>query len=148
MGRFIEMANKVKSLTPKRISDELLVIIKKHETIATNLNTDQLFQGEDAKGKKLPNYSDRSVQVFGKPSGPMRLFETGSFYRGFFIRAEKFPAVFESSDLKTGHIADLLASKGHNPDDIYGLQKDNITDFARSYVLEDLQKFLRDFIRV
>jgi len=58
------------------------------------------------------------------------------------------PVVFESSDRKTGKIADLLASKGHNPDDIYGLQKSNLADFSKSYVLPELQKFFRNFIHV
>ena len=130
------------------MTEEVLVIVKKNEETATNMNTDQLFGGQDAKGKSLPNYSDRSVQVFGKPSGPMKLFDTGDFYRGFFVRADKFPVVFESSDQKSGKIADLLLSKDQDPDDIYGLNKTNLSDFSKSYVLPDLQKFIRDFLHV
>lgn len=148
MGKLIDLTNKLHQLTPERMTKEVLNIVKSNQETATNLNTDQLFSGEDAKGNKLPNYSERSVQVFGKHPGPWTLFESGSFYRGFFVRADKFPVVFESSDLKTGKIADALLSKGENPEDIYGLNKSNLTYFSRNYVLEDLQKFLHDFLRV
>ena len=148
MGKLLELRDKLYQLTPERMEKELLVIVKDNEDVATNMNTNQLFGGEDSKGKKLPDYSIRSVQVFGKRAGPMTLFETGDFYRGFFVKADKFPIVFESSDRKTGKIADLLESKGTNPDDIYGLNKTNLTDFARSYVLEAYQNFIRNFIRV
>jgi hypothetical protein len=148
MGKLIELSNKLKQLTAKRLEDEVLSIIRENETTLTNMNTDQLFQGQDSKGKSLPDYSERSVQVFGKPSGPMKLFDTGDFYRGFFVRADKFPVVFESSDRKSGKIADLLAAKGEDPDDIYGINKANLKDFSRNYLLPDLQKFLRNFLHV
>jgi len=148
MGKLIEISNKLRQLTAQRLEAEVLIIIRENETTLTNMNTDQLFQGQDAKGKSLPDYSERSVQVFGKPSGPMKLFDTGDFYRGFFVRADKFPVVFESSDRKSGKIADLLASRGEDPDDIYGLNKTNLADFSKSFVLPDLQKFLRDFLHV
>jgi hypothetical protein len=148
MGKVIDLSNKLKQLTVSMLEAETLKSMKRHEEIAVNMNTDQLFQGQDAKGKDLPKYSDNSVAVFGKPAGPMRLFDSGDFYRGFFLNTSKFPVMIFSHDQKTGKIADLLASKGHNPDDIYGLQKHNLTDFARSYVLEDLQNFFRNFIRV
>lgn len=130
------------------IEPETLAIIKKHEETATNMNTDQLFAGEDAHGVKLPDYSERSITVFGKPAGPMRLFESGDFYRGFFLDTSKFPVIVFSSDSKTGKIADLLSSKGHNPDSIYGLNKSNLADFSRSYVLPDLQRQVRELLGV
>ena len=148
MGKLIDLSNRIKQLTAQRLEAEVLIIIRENETTLTNMNTDQLFQGQDAKGKSLPDYSERSVQVFGKPSGPMKLFDTGDFYRGFFVRADKFPVVFESSDRKTGKIADLLAAKGEDPDDIYGINKANLKDFSRNYLLPDLQKFLRNFLHV
>lgn len=148
MGKLLDLHNRLQQLTPERIEKEVLVIVKDNEQVATNMNTDQLFSGQDSKGKNLPSYSRRSVEVFGKQDGPMKLFETGDFYRGFFVKADKYPIVFESSDRKTGNIADLLESKGHEPDDIYGLNKTNLTDFSRSYVLEDFRKFIRDFLGI
>lgn len=124
------------------MENELLAIVNDNETTATNLNTDQLFQGEDSRGDKLPDYSATSVNVFGKPSGPIRLFDTGDFYRGFFVHADKFPVVFDSRDSKRDELAKNFGN------DIFGLQKQNIKELARVYVLPDLQKFIRDFLRL
>jgi|SRR5688572_651643 len=148
MGKVLQLVAKLNQLTVSRLNEEVLASIERHETVVTNMNTDQLFQGQDSKGNSLPDYSERSVTVFGKPSGPMRLFDSGAFYRGFFLDTSKFPVVIFSNDSKTGKIAELLAARGENPDDIYGLQKHNLTDLAKSYVLPDLKKFFRNFIHV
>ena len=148
MGKLLDLHNRLQQLTTERIENEVLVIAKNNEEVATNMNTDQLFGGQDSKGKNLPEYSRRSVEVFGKPAGSWRLFGEGDFYAGFFLDASKYPIFIFSIDRKTGKIADLLESKGHEPDDIYGLNKTNLTDFSRSYVLEDFRKFIRDFLGI
>ena len=146
MGKLIDFSNQLNKLTPSQMESELLIAVEENEETATNLNTDQLFRGEDSKGLKLPPYSRRSVEVFGKQAGPMTLFDTGDFYDVFFMKVDKFPLSIFSSDRKTGKIADLLDSRGHKPDDIYGLQKANLTDWVRNYVLEDYQKRIRNFL--
>lgn len=148
MGNLFRFRDRLKSLTPERIEGEILNIVKKNEEVVTNMNTDQLFQGQDAKGNSLPDYSKRSVEVFGKPSGPWRLFDTGDFYRGFFTKVDKFPISIFSNGRNTGQIADSLLAKGRNPDDIYGLQKNNLADLNKSYVLPEIQKFNRKILGV
>lgn len=114
--------------------------IRDNEQQATNANTDQLFSGVDSLGFELPPYSKRSVQVFGKPEGPIRLFDTGNFYRGFFIKAKQFPIEIDSTDSKTNK---LVVNFGL---DIFGLTKANLEDFSRSYVLPTLQEKIRSFL--
>lgn len=143
MGKILDMANKMKGLTEASIDKAILKSFMDNQEAATNLNTDQLFQGKEATGGLLPPYSQRSVEVFGKPPGPMRLFETGDFYRGFFVKADKFPVVFSSKDKKTEKL-----TKAFGQDEIFGLDKENIKDFSNSYVLPDLQKFVRSFLHV
>jgi len=127
---------------------QTLKSLKNNQETAINFNTDQLFAGELADGSKMPDYSITSVTVFNKPPGPWRLYETGAFYRGIFMQTDKFPVVFSSKDSKTGKIADMLAAKGGNPDEIFGLNKQNLKDIAKEYVLPDLQSFIRSLIRV
>jgi len=148
MSKLKELSNRLGKLTPEVMRNKALSLVKDHEKEATNLNTDQLFQGEDSEGKSLPEYSDRSVTVFGKPSGPWRLFDSGDFYRGFFVRVEDRKVIFDSRDSKTGMILQALDFKGHDePTDIFGLQKQNLTDLVKSHVLPDLQKFVGDTIK-
>lgn len=148
MGKLIDLSARAAVLTRSHVDVLLLQSIKENEEAATNLNTDQMWKGEDALGNKLPDYSERSVQVFGKPSGPMRLFETGDFYRSMFINADKFPVVFSSSDSKEGKIADMLASKGTDIQDVYGLNKTNLKSFARGNVLETFQTKIRNVLHL
>lgn len=148
MATIFQFRDRVSQLSTERIEDELLTIVKANEEVVTNMNTDQLFQGKDAKGEDLPEYSNRSVEVFGKPTGPWRLFETGDFYRGFFTKVEKFPISIFSNGRNTGSIADSLLTKGRNPDDIYGLNKSNQADLNKSYVLGDLQKSVRKVLGI
>lgn len=142
MGKLYQLRDKMLQLTPERMEKEVLMIVKNNEDTATNLNTDQLFHGKDSDGNSLPNYSPTSVNVYNKPPGPIRLFDSGDFYRGFFLSANKFPIVFSSTDSKTDKLSKAF---GYG---IFGLQKKNLTDFARSYVLGDIGKFLREFIHV
>lgn len=56
----------------------------------------QLRQGLKGDGSYLPNYSPVSVAKFGKPFGPIKLYETGDFYQG--LKASAFGSVLEIDD--------------------------------------------------
>lgn len=56
----------------------------------------QLRQGLKGDGSHLPNYSPISVAKFGKPFGPIKLYETGDFYQG--LQAKAFGNVLEIDD--------------------------------------------------
>jgi len=56
----------------------------------------QLRQGLKGDGSYLPNYSPVSVAKFGKPFGPIRLYETGDYYQG--LKAKAFGNVLEIDD--------------------------------------------------
>jgi hypothetical protein len=143
MGKLLDIAHKMSGLTEESIYEAVLKSFRDNQEAATNLNTDQLFSGQETSGAPLPDYSKRSVEVFGKPPGPMRLFETGAFYRGFFVKADKFPVVFSSRDSKTEKL-----NKAFGEDEIFGLNKDNLKDFSQSYILPDIGRFVRSFLHV
>jgi hypothetical protein len=56
----------------------------------------QLRQGLTGDGTYLRNYSQRSVEEFGKPFGPIKLFETGDYYQA--LKAMAFGSVLEIDD--------------------------------------------------
>ena len=67
------------------------------QDLVAELNTKgQLHAGLLADGGQLPDYSKASVEMFGKTPGPIKLFQTGEFWKswnieltlnGFFIDA-------------------------------------------------------------
>lgn len=67
-------------------------VIKEEEHI-TDFQRDQLSQGKRADGSTLPDYSPTSVEVFGKPAGPIKLHDTGDYYDAFSVDA--FSDAFE-----------------------------------------------------
>jgi hypothetical protein len=68
------------------------------QDLVAELNTKgQLYAGLLADGGQLPDYSKASVKFFGKNPGPIRLFDSGDFWKswnieltlnGFFIDAD------------------------------------------------------------
>jgi len=56
----------------------------------------QLRQGLKGDGTHLRNYSPVSVAKFGKPFGPIKLYETGDYYQG--LKAKAFGSVLEIDD--------------------------------------------------
>lgn len=45
-----------------------------------DLNREQLLEGRRADGTVMPDYSYASVKYYGKPAGPIMLFDTGEFH--------------------------------------------------------------------
>lgn len=83
-----------------------------------DLNRKQLLEGRKASGKYLPAYSDRSVEEFGKPTGPIMLYDTGDFHGSFTIAATKDKNYY----VKGYDIYGLAERFG---EDIYGIAKWN-----------------------
>lgn len=135
--------NKLRQVSAQSIEAGLLTLLKEEEGIATELVTGQLFEGKDSLGGELPEYSPVSVNVFGKRPGPWQLLDTGDFYRSIFLDASRFPVVFESTDPKRNEIFSHLEAKGGNADQVLGLDKGNLTELARSYLLSKTGAYFR-----
>lgn len=80
--RIKEYNSKLKKLDfPKAVQDS---ITEQKEAIA-NLQAIQLSKGQTSKGGDLPDYSEVSVEVYGKSEGPWRLKDTGAFWAGLTV---------------------------------------------------------------
>lgn len=68
---------------------------------ATAQQRQQLSQGLKMDESYLPDYSPRSVKQYGKPPGPIKLYDTGAFYRGILIDVRGDIFIMESADPKS-----------------------------------------------
>jgi len=93
----------------------------------------------------MPPYSDASVTIFGKPSGAIRLFDEGDFYRGFYLTTKKFPFIVFSKDDKTDMLVDEYT------EDIFGFTPDSrskIKEIIIDEVQEDFKKAISKAFKV
>jgi hypothetical protein len=119
----------------KRDLPALIVdILEDNKDVIEELNISQLQQGERSDGSSLPDYSPRSVKVFHKPAGPMKLFDTGAFYRGITARINPHTVEMVGEDSKTKK---LQTSYGVG---ILGLSDQSITELQDFILLPALKQ--------
>jgi hypothetical protein len=111
----------VVELMPEIIAE----VIQENASLIEDMNIAQLQAGQRADGSTLPNYSPTSVIKYGKPPGPIRLFETGDFYRGIVVRPFNDRLEMDNTDSKIGKLANRFG------DEIIGLNEDNIEGLRR-----------------
>ena len=68
------------NLTALSMHREALSAIGRTSEEIAKLNREQLLHGKRADGSKMPDYSYISVKLFGKPQGPIMLYDTGAFH--------------------------------------------------------------------
>ena len=138
MGKFKDMANKFASIN---LDTELYLAVMDEQQHAIDLNIKQLDKGEYSDGANLPEYSDVSVEVFGKEPGPFTLEETGDFKRAFEMKGNFDEFNITSYDNKTDKIINMT-----HPD-IFGLQPNNLKIFS-NYIKENLLTRIKQYINV
>lgn len=93
------------------------VAIENTATAAIQAQKEQLQRGERSDGSFLPDYSFRSVFQYGKPAGPIRLYDQGDFYSGILIDVRPGIFLIDSADQKTTMLENTYGK------DILGLGK-------------------------
>lgn len=146
MGKLKDIANKLAGITPDAIDAKILQIIRDNQTLIIDLNLFQLDSGKDSNDVPLdPPYRNANYAEFKlylNPKGVVDLRVTGRFWAGFFMKADKFPITFGSTDEKAGA---LEAKYGK---EIFGLDKQHLEEVSRGMVLPLLQSYLREAIHV
>ncbi len=79
---------------------EAIETFNKHAETAAQLNRVQLSHGMKGDGTFLPDYSYTSVTKFGKPPGPIKLYDTGAFYMDIEYKAIGVQIVSDSKSDK------------------------------------------------
>jgi len=137
--QLIDIANRLRAYK-ESVYDLLTVVIDENASLIEDINISQLQNGERADGTTLPDYSHVSVSKYGKPPGPIKLFDTGAFYRG--ITTKIFTDRFEmiGTDSKTNMLQKTYGK------DITGISDSNLVVIQDTIVnpgmIEKTHKFL------
>ena len=128
--------NKISTLNDGTIWFEVIDREVQFEIIRLNTE-DQLFdEGIRSDGTFLPDYSQRSVEEFGKPEGHIKLKDTVHFYQSFRVKVDKF-GMFIAVDDTSLYDVPLTVAYGI---DILGLTDENtmilIEMLKRNYIKE------------
>lgn len=114
----------------------------------SELNRSQLEKGERGDGSSLPDYSQTSVEVYGKEAGVIKLFETGYFYNTIEAIDMGNVIAILSNPLKrneiTGEITNLKERYGY---EIIGISDENMEVLRKDirakiveYIFSELRK--------
>jgi hypothetical protein len=108
------------------------------------LNTDgQLWKGRDAENKEFPEYSYVSKDLFDKPDGPIRLYDTGAFYDSFRIIVKGTVAEITANSMKEG--VDLVDK--YSEFEIYGLTEESKTTLLKT-IRVAVEDYLKESLRI
>lgn len=110
------------------------VAMEETAAAAVREQKEQLQQGLKSDDTYLPDYSFRSVFQYNKPPGPIRLYDTGDFYRGILFDVRQDIFILESADNKTP-----MLKQRYGPD-ILGLG----TEAKNEYILTLRPVFIRE----
>lgn len=102
--------------------------------------TEQLSRGERGDGSKLPDYSPVSVAYYGKPAGPIKLFDKGDYYAGVTVRVDREGYQIDDTDWKRDKLAFEYG------DDILDLQKQSFRELKKDAIIPILQSNVRKFL--
>jgi hypothetical protein len=110
MADVLELIENLNNLDIEKVVKQSISITA---TTIAELNREQLKSGKRADNSNMPNYSKASVNLFGKPQGPIMLFDTGNFHASITVNVKGDEILTTAKDLY--NLSDKYT------DDIYGL---------------------------
>ncbi|WP_418665452.1 hypothetical protein [Alistipes finegoldii] len=132
----------------RREGEYLLGSVRENEAVVIDMNAEeQLFErGENRLGVSIADYRPYSPvtveekRIRGQPYNRVTLRDTGDFESSFYIRYTGDSFEIAASDWKTD---DLVRKYGK---EIFGLNRDNLDELIRSYILPFLREKLIETI--
>jgi len=109
----------------------------------TALNLQQLERGQYVSGVNLPDYSEVSVEVFGKPDGAMTLKDSGDYYESFKSILNNTEILLVSNPIKTDNGVTINIEQKYGAafgQEIKGLNVQNFTIIKESIEQEAINK--------
>lgn len=132
----------------QRGGEYILGSVRENEAVVIDMNAEeQLFEkGENRLGVSIADYRPYSPvtieekRMRGQPYNRVTLRDTGDFESSFYIRYSGDSFEITASDWKTD---DLVRKYGK---EIFGLNRDNLDELIRSYILPFLREKLVETI--
>lgn len=112
-----------------------------------DIQREQLRAGERPDGTNFPDYSDVSVNVYGKPAGAIQWYDDGEFY-------DSIEPVFTEETIElgqavtTGDNGETINLEIDYNEEILGIQENNlqpIQEQIKQNYIEQLRWFLDDY---
>jgi len=125
------------ALSELDIQREALSAIGRTGESMLSLNREQLLHGIRADRTKMPDYSYPSVTMFGKPAGPIMLYDTGAFHESFQLDVDSREFEILAADLY-----DLEERYG---EEIYGLTPSNLEYYNQEVFFPELMEAIMGF---
>lgn len=134
-----EFRNRFKKLNLKAA---IVQTVNAKREIIADLQATQMSRGERADGSKFPDYSQRSVEEFGKRPGPWTLRDTGEFYRLIqIVKIDSTGWELTSLDDKTKLIKAKVRQRfGTREDKVFGLNDTTREDFVNPHFRPQLKR--------
>ena len=136
MATLQDQLKKAKKIQPNRLHKDLFHFIKSIEKLLLEKNKAQLNEdSRDIFGKPIGFYSYATDVITGgrKAQGqPFDSFETGDFFKGFYMQEVSGVLRFGSTDSKTQTI---LNSQDWLSDELFGLSDENLKEVIAEKLL-------------
>jgi hypothetical protein len=128
-------------LSLPKLFEEAIGNDPKLRSLIEKANKDQLKEGLTATNEPLPDYSETSVKVFGKPEGRIKLYDTGDFYKSITAKKEKNSIKIVSDEGKDWKFPMLALRYGT---DIIGISIDNLTLIEKEYIEKKINEIIKN----
>lgn len=149
MATIRQMLVKSRTLTPNKLERDLFKFIKSIKKEILEKNKDQIQNNsEDVFGNPLGFYS-LATEVISKgkkkKGDPFTGFETGDFFKGFYMQEVSGVLRFGSKDPKTN---DILNSKNWLSDELFGLTDKNLKEVIQERLLPFFIENIRNKLEI
>lgn len=149
MATLQEQLSKAKKLQPGKLQNDLFRFIKSIEKELLDKNKDQILnESKDIFGNEIGFYS-YATEVISKgkkkKGEPFTGFETGDFFKGFYMQEVSGVLRFGSSDPKTSKI---LSSEHWLSDELFGLSDEDLKEVIEKRLLPFFIKNSRNILEI
>jgi hypothetical protein len=136
MANFQQQLTKAKKLQPNNLANDLFKFIKSIESELLAKNKQQIQEdSKDIFGKPIGFYSYATELITGgkkKKGDPFTGYDTGDFFKGFYMQEVSGVLRFGSTDPKT---QDIIKSDNWLSDELFGLSDENLKEVIQDRLL-------------